>query len=95
MISISSSSSSRLCGYIPEPHPTLVEVKLVFTHVGGEVEIHQPVVVKITGGYPSPVVEVLIDQDVGIGSFGQGIFEINSGLFYRQQFKERLGWFFG
>src|SRR3954471_1220784 len=47
-------------------HGPFIKVKLVITHVGGEIYIRQSIPVHITGGYTAAVIEILIHQHIGV-----------------------------
>ena len=77
--------STRLLGYVFKFQTTLVQIEAVGRHIGGKIQIDQPVAIQVARRYAPTVVKIFIDQNIGIRAFGEGILKVYAGFGGRKQ----------
>ena len=73
-------SEPRFFGNILKLPPTLVQVKFVRAHIGGKENLGQPIIVQITNGNATPIVEIAIAENIEVGGIGNIIFKMDPGI---------------
>ena len=63
-----SAGSSHSCffGYIFKLKVPFVEVQLIGSEVGRKIQIRKAIVIHISNGYPTPIVEVAVGKDIEV-----------------------------
>jgi hypothetical protein len=73
-------AEAGFCGDIFEVEAAFVEIEFVLTHVGGEEDIGESVVVDVADGYAAAIVEVAEEEAVGEFAVDYFVVEIDAGI---------------
>ena len=78
-------NNARLFCYILKCPITAVQIESVRGHICGEIQIYQAIVIEISCCNPSPVIEVLIFQNIKRILLYNSILKGNAGLFHERE----------